>query len=153
MAKKIGNVVYVHVSAIDTLHKTLQTRIHRAKAVLPAGWFFNVVKVSTNSNEVSFIYSAGFDALDEPPICSSVKVTEGVCSRVRYESKDNPTIYHGKHLFVKPDYVGFDVKAAQRRYLAWKNSGVSAVAEISKIGRLRYWNDIAIPALRSAGVF
>jgi len=58
-------------------------------------------------------------------------------------SRDNPQIFHDKHLFVNEDYPGFDVKQAQKRSKVWN----SLKPDKNRIGRLKYWKELIIPLI------
>lgn len=148
MAKKIGDKVYVHVSALDTLSAAQQEIVKEAWTKLPneQEMFFNIVKVDEKHRCVTFLWSPRFDDEDEPVLVYSCKVDSEGKATIRYESEVNPSIYHGKHFFVKEDYTGFDVAAAKKRYEAWKNSGIPEICG-SKIGKFKYWHEIVLPKL------
>ena len=98
------------------------------------------MKIAAKEKAVSFIWCPKFNKEAEPRLAHSLKVKDGVVGKIREESKTNPSIYHGKHLFVKPDYKGFDVEEAEKRWRSWSDKLTSE--EKSKIGRLQYWQQI-----------
>jgi hypothetical protein len=158
--KKVADRVYVHISALDTLPQELQEKVHKAAARLPNDYHdkickYNMLKVSTKENSVSFIWCPRFDLDDEPAIAYSLLVVEGKEVRQRdmkYYHVHNPPIYHGKHLFVGEDYTGFDVSMARERYLAWSRVNSPLLNRVL-IGRQKYWQEIALPELKRLGCF
>lgn len=148
MPKIIGDKVYVHISAVPSLDGILRERIAEAVVAVPAErQHFNIVRVSKKANDVSVMYAPYFDTEDEPRLEWSLHIVAGQCSSVKPQSQINPAIYHGKHLFVNKDYAGFDVAAAAKRYDTWKNANVPEANDITRIGRLRYWQDIVLPLI------
>ena len=148
MAKRIGDKVYAHVSALDTLSAAQQDLVKEAWTKLPheQEMFFNIVKVDEKQRSVTFLWAPRFDDEDEPILVYSCKIDASGNATIRYESETNPSIYHGKHFFVKEDYSGFNVAAAKQRYEAWKNSGIPEICG-SKIGKFRYWHEVVLPKL------
>jgi hypothetical protein len=51
--------------------------------------------------------------------------------------QSNPFIIHGKHLFVAPDYKGFNWAAAKARFEHYQGLGLDK----SRMGRLKWWQD------------
>jgi hypothetical protein len=111
VGKKVGDFIYIHKSALKALTEYKQDFVKEAEKALPEGFTYEVLKIGTES--VSFISAPNFDTEDEPALSASVKVANGEASTIKKESATNPTIYHGKHFFVLPDYKGFDVEAAE----------------------------------------
>lgn len=156
IGKTVAGKLYVHKSALSLVDAVLQGIVEVASWSLPEGFEFDVIRgvywnefgVAKASywndrpmwhSDVSFISAPGFDTENEPIIVSSVKVKDGVATKIRFESKTNPPIYHGKHLFVAPDYKGFDVEAARKRCADW-NKYIEK-GDKNKIGRLLYWQE------------
>ena len=140
IGKRVNGCLYLHTSALSTLPRNSQTMVKEASSKLPVNYRYNVVKITEKENAVSFIWCPRFNKEAEPRLAHSLKVKDGVVGKIREESKTNPSIYHGKHLFVMPDYKGFDVEEAEKRYKSW--SGRLTSTELSKIGRLQYWEEI-----------
>lgn len=151
MPKVVGDKVYIHVSAIGALSKELQERVAKAMVAVPINSrHFNIVRVSKKVDDVAVMYAPYFDVEDEPRLDWSIRIVDGKCGDKKYQSKTNPAIYHGKHLFVDKHYTGFDVAAAAKRYDTWKNANVPEANDISRIGRLRYWTEIVLPLINFA---
>ena len=132
IGKKVGNYLYVHVSAIDTL--TLEQR-NFIKMNVPV--IFNIVKLNLKLTDVSFIYSPDWDISPEPFIEHSIKYN-GNFSKVKFESIENPPIYHGKGFMVKDDYRGFDKQESINKYKSWQSLNLNK----NLIGRKKYWENL-----------
>jgi|LSQX01.2.fsa_nt_gb hypothetical protein len=131
VGKKIGGAVYVH----RQYEGVLGQRVLEAKAHLPEGFEYTVVKLSERTGIVSFIVSRDFDTNPEPTVCDSISVTPDgtICRRMQ---RPDPWIYHHKWLFVADDYRGFDVEESKRRSLAWMSL---EDVDRHRIGRRSYW--------------
>ena len=134
IGKKVGNYLYVHVSAIDILTLEQRNFINIDVPII-----FNIVKLNLKLTDVSFIYSPNWDISPEPYIQYSIKYN-GVFSKVRLESTENPSIYHGKGFMVKDDYKGFNKQESINRYNSWQNLNLNK----NLIGRKKYWESLSL---------
>lgn len=140
--KKILEKVWLHKSALKQLsseHRAYVKKIIRNNPI-----DFDVVRFDIATNNVTLIKVEDWNNQYEPVLVYSVTIkSDGTVSK-RNESKDNPTIYHQKELFVNEDYRGFDVKEAYERTKVWKALKLPS----SKIGRYKYWSE----ELEKAGI-
>ncbi|TWT50973.1 hypothetical protein Pla22_37160 [Rubripirellula amarantea] len=139
VGKDIGGAVYMHRSYMDLLPGV----VAECFKLIEHKMQFSVVKYAEKTETVSFIESSDFDLVDEPTVGEFATVTFGGKVKRRKRLSD-PYIYHHKWLFVKDDYVGFDVEESKQRSLAWL-----ALDGIDKkrIGRLSYWQEHVLPRL------
>ena len=138
MPKRIGSVVWVHKSSQDELPQDLLKRA-KSKVTDP----FDVIKYDKASGDFTFIRSKDFNTAPEPTVGDAVLVRKDGSTKVM-KQKSDPQIYHHKHLFVKPDYKGFDVEASKRRSERIEKLGVDK----SRIGTLSYWKENVLPKLK-----
>ena len=136
VGKKVGNYLYIHISALDTLTEEQQLYIISVILKLPTEVFFNVIKLNLKLTDVSFIYSPDFDTSSEPYIENSIKYN-GKFSKIRKESIENPSVYHGKGLMVKDDYKKFSKQESIDRYNSWQHLNLDK----KRIGRKKYWEE------------
>ncbi|MBE0550498.1 MAG: DNA phosphorothioation-associated putative methyltransferase [Rubrivivax sp.] len=109
VGKRIGDELYVHVSAVDGLTDLRQrTVIREAIALLPppVASLVNVVKLNTRSNRVSLLEYTAFDEDAFPALANSwtgSNASAGFTQRSYAESL-NPPILHRKELLVHEDH-------------------------------------------------
>lgn len=141
VGKDIGGKVYVHRAYEDVFGPDVAA----AKARLPEGADYHVVRYEPKTGSVAFIESPDFDTAHEPTVTGSTVVNrDGTVSRSKMPS--DPQIYHHKWLWVKDDYPGFDVAESKRRTELWK--GLSDVNP-SKIGYKSYWEQNVVPRIEA----
>ena len=140
VGKRIGGTVYVHRSFEDLLGDSMS----EAKALLPQGFEYTVVKLNETNGNYSFIHCPDFDASPEPATGHSVVVKTDGNVQLR-PALSNRFIYHHKWLFVDDDYQGFDVEESKARSAEWM-----ALPDVDKslIGRASYWNKEVVSRLR-----
>lgn len=131
VGKMIGGSLYVYRTYEDVIPSEILTY---AKSLCNQS--YDVVKYTPKTKSVSFISCKSFDITPEPIIESSFLVKNNEVVKKIVMSKSDPWIYHHKWLFVKDDYIGFDVEASKQRSLQWMSlSGI----DYSRIGKLSYW--------------
>jgi len=140
---------YVHVDYIgrSKLTPEQQDAAHRALENAPPDYPWTIVKVKGQGENVSLMYSPDFDSAPEPTIRASVRFdAAGNPGKVTTYGEENPTIYHGKHLFVGPDYRGPEwYTQAEKRFSQWQSEGYPRRADMKsrEIGRKKSWETIA----------
>ncbi|WP_345685943.1 DNA phosphorothioation-associated putative methyltransferase [Novipirellula caenicola] len=139
VGKRIGGAVYVHRQYEDVLREAVAT----AKATLPSGFSYTVIKHNELNGNVSFIHCPDFDTADEPST-GDYAVVRSDGSIKLHRALADPYIYHHKWLFVAEDYQGFDVAQSQKRSAAWMSLDN---VDKSLIGRASYWNKEVVPRL------
>jgi hypothetical protein len=141
LGKDIGGAVYLHFSYEEKLGSVLAA----AKAKLPDGFQYHVVKYNYRTEAVSFIQCPNFDTAPEPTVGDIVTVDAKGHVRWRRQPRD-PEVYHHKWLFVAEDYPGFDVELSRQRSIAWMRlDGVDR----PRIGRKSYWEQQVVPRLEN----
>lgn len=147
VGKEIGGAVYIHRSYANVLPQGIY---QKALALIPKNFDFVVIKYTIKTNAFTFIQSPNFDTEDEPTIGDMIlcipdkKSIVGFKTRVIWQNKYNPLIYHHKWLFVRDDYKGFDVKQSKNRSLSW-----ISLQDVNRslIGRKLYWETYVIPQI------
>jgi len=136
VGKEIGGDVYAHRQYEDQFPS-----VQEAKAQLPAGTDYQVVKYNARTGAFSFIKSSDFDTADEPSNQGGVRVTQdGDISR----SGDAGWIYHHKWMMVADDYQGFDVEESKARSQVWTSLHD---VDRSRIGQRKFWDSTVVPRL------
>lgn len=119
------------------LHRSLEGEIpgiERAKALIPEGWDYTVVKHNRRTGTLSFIRCPKFDTAAEPDVGDAWGVRDdGTLFFVKAPS--DPWVYHGKHWMVGEDYPGFDVEAARKRWESWQKYPWDRC----RIGKRSFW--------------
>jgi hypothetical protein len=142
IGKKIGNQIWIHKNYISELMSLDLFEKFRSK--IPDNFNYVVLRWDEKKQELAFIESADFNTSNEPLVGDSLRVlfrqNEYVLSKRTTQQKD-PLIYHHKWLFVKDDYIGFNVEESKLRSIEWKNFlGVNSQVT-SRIGRLSFWDN------------
>ena len=114
-----------------------------ARALLPRGFEYTVVKHNETNGNYSFIHCPDFDTSPEPATGNYAVVKTDGNVQLRPALAD-PFIYHHKWLFVDDAYQGFDVEESKSRSSEWM-----ALPDVDKslIGRASYWNKEVVPRL------
>jgi len=106
IGKHLPGAVYVHVSALAALERSLQEYENLARQHLKKLEGATLVKFSTDQPKVSYLSYPDFDTDAHPALQWSVQVdlaTSQVSVR-NYNSADNPPVLHRKETFVTSDY-------------------------------------------------
>ncbi len=141
--KLIGGCLYLHRDHEGRLDGEA---LARAKASLPEGFAYDVVKFDAKEGAFSFIASPDFCEADEPLVGDAWRVSrEGKATLTR--GKADPQIYHHKWNFVEASTSRFDPLESMIRSLEWfALEGLDK----SRIGTRSYWEREALPRLGSA---
>ena len=142
VGKRIGGAVYVH----RKYESVLGEPVENAKARLPSGFVYTVIKQNETNGNFSFIDCPDFDTANEPST-GDYAVVKSDGSVKLHNGLADPYIYHHKWLFVAEDYDGFDVSASVQRSVAWMSL---PNVDKSLIGRASYWNEQVVPRLQTS---
>jgi len=136
IGKSTADALYVH-KAYE--HVFPADALARAKARLPKGFDYVIVKRNKKTGEFSFIESLDWDTAHEPSVGTAIKVSIDGSIKIT-KAKEDPQIYHHKWEFVGPDYPGFDYEASKRRSATWKAlPGARDKKHLTRIGTRSYW--------------
>jgi DNA phosphorothioation-associated putative methyltransferase len=116
VGKRLPTDVYLHRSAEETLPALLRVLIFAALQVVGEVGY-NVVKLSIDGRNVSFLNYKDFDDVAHPELLHSVRVHLPSASyTIRdYSSSENPPILHRKDSFVDPLHPGYGAFAELTR--------------------------------------
>lgn len=139
VGKTIGGCIYLHRQYTSRLGPEGMRIVEAASKILKEEdehfanrW--NIIKLDTNDQAVTFIESQDFDEADEPQVHWYIKIKDN------YASHRNTTlgtcVYHHKWLFVDDDYQGFDVEKSFERS---KKIVKIANLDTRRIGQKEYW--------------
>ncbi|XGV96552.1 MAG: DNA phosphorothioation-associated putative methyltransferase [Leptolyngbya sp. BL-A-14] len=104
--KRLPGALYVHISALPDLERSLQDYENLARQHLKKLEGATLVKFSTDQPRVSYLSYPDFDTDAHPALQWSVQV-DLATSRVgvrNYNDTDNPPVLHRKETFVTSDY-------------------------------------------------
>lgn len=138
VGKRIGSLVWFHINYLALVVGESEARTIRAAAkdFAPEA---NIVRLDIKSRSAQLIHCPDFDVTHEPALAYTYDIDKGRLTQYR----NNPFIFHQKHLMVMPDYQGFDYQRSIERTMQWKQC-VSSENEYKgfylKIGRENYWN-------------
>ena len=142
--KKVGAHCYYHRSCIDEIYCD-----SLIKAIFFCGDDFDYVKVNLIQESYTFVWCEGWDALPEPIVRRAVRMHFGLSLKGKIEERkynsDNPPIIHGKHLFVRPDYKGFNMQEAKKR---WDSYQGKPWLDKKRMGQYKWWQENAIPRFK-----
>jgi hypothetical protein len=130
--KKVGSCLYAHRLNLGGLPAS-----GLAAAQARIGDFdYDYVRHDTGSGSLTFVKCEGWDSLPEPVCRDGLRVgADGSVRPVPFSAR-NSQIIHGKHLFVRADYAGFDVDEAKRR---WDSYQGRPWLDKARMGRLGWW--------------
>lgn len=135
--KKVGSYLYIHKSALPEIDYKTQLLIKKTSRYLPETFEYEVLKISKQTQSVSFIQSPDWNESDEPMVGDSIKITPAGETTYRKGRKENPQIYHHKWMMVDDHYKGFDVERSKARSKMWQSTKIKY--DKKKIGNLNYW--------------
>ncbi|MDB9527863.1 DNA phosphorothioation-associated putative methyltransferase [Oscillatoria sp. CS-180] len=110
VGKLLPDALYVHVSALGTLHSELQILEQQARTATPQAQNATLVKFSFNKPQIVYLFYPDFDADAHPALQSSIQVNLKTLEAGErdYSTTDNPPVLHRKETFVTPDYPYYD---------------------------------------------
>ena len=147
--KHVGSNIYCHWT--DTADHLPMMDFEMACEVVdldvgfknPSTWDY--VKWNKRDKTFTFTWCDDFDGKNEPVVVRQILVDPAERTfKDLVVSKDNPPIIHGKHLFVRDDYAGFDVDEARRR---WNSYQGADWLDKSRMGFLKWWRENAYPRI------
>lgn len=142
VGKKMGNQVWFHKDYVNNFLDLEEYILF--KKLIPSEFDFTVLRWNEKEMELAFIECTDFDEANEPIVGKALRVkrTEKSHELLNITNQQkNALIYHHKWLFVKDDYVGFNVEESKQRSIDWKTKlGINKTLS-SKIGRLNFWNE------------
>ena len=138
--KKVGSCIYCHWT--NTVYLS-SVAFHDALDILEWSNTWDYVKWDTKTDTFTFTWCDDFNGKNEPVVRRQFRV-DGCVGNALPVSKTNPPIIHGKHLFVREDYAGFDVDEARAR---WNSYQGADWLDKSRMGFLKWWTENAIPRI------
>jgi len=136
VGKLLPTSLYVHRSGVDLMPDLLGVYFAEARALLPKGENWNLIKLRLDRPAVSFLTYPNFDEDPHPPLTRSVRVdlrTEKFVVR-DYSKSENPPILHRKELFVPAGYPNREIFAALT-----KAEEAEGLLGGSRIGTQKQW--------------
>lgn len=134
VGKFIGGSIYIHKSVEDVLP---QDKLKEAKSILPVGFNYDVVKYNEIKSWFTFIKSEDWDTSPEPIVGDALLIKDDATKFIK--QKNPPQIYHHKWLFVRDDYLGFNVEDSKNRSRQWLSI---PNIDFSRIGNKKFWNEL-----------
>lgn len=121
IGKRIGNNLYIHRSAFDTLTDEEVNLVLDKKKYISQDFRYEIIRINLKEQLVAFIQSEDWDIASEPMVGDSWSVD---CNNKVKLKRACGQIYHHKWLFVKNDYEGFDVEESKKWSERWLNSEI-----------------------------
>jgi hypothetical protein len=147
--KRVGQYLYIHISATGSLPKDIQDNILHYSKILKERYnfeYYDVIKIGIKTPTISFIQTIGWDTLPEPFITKVYKVTSNGAISFHDYTKQN-IIYHHKWMFVNSDYKGFNIEESKQRSEYWeRHPEILKMRQKdstfkSKIGNYWFWKE------------
>ncbi|WP_170427223.1 hypothetical protein [Ruegeria arenilitoris] len=137
--KRVGGTIYLHASALQELEPKLLLVFEKAKAAVPEGFAWSVVKMDLRSpNRVSFLNYEDFDKAVFPALRSSCTIDANTgLSSVRKYSTENPPILHRKELLLASD----DPKRIAFSVVTKRLEELGLFKNMHKMGHRRAWEE------------
>lgn len=133
-----GNLL-VHRKYCHTLPPNARNFVEKALSSLSKEFKWNIVKVTSRSNTVTFSFYPDFDTDPHPSLKQSAKVDlrNGKVS-IRTYSSHNPFILHRKETFVESDYPNYELFRGLTK--EEEKAGLYDKRHLNRIGRRDFWN-------------
>jgi DNA phosphorothioation-associated putative methyltransferase len=140
IGKRLPDAIYLHRSAQQSIPPELRTILGDAEACLKTTADWNVLKLYTRKNQVSFLKYINFfeDAFPILETAISLDLESEKTTIRSYRESVNPPILHKKELLILRDHPQFNVFAE----ITLKAELMGLYATKSPIGFLRHWNTI-----------
>lgn len=140
IGKRLGEHLYLHVSAVPSLEVPWQTRITQAAEIagLSPEVHFHVVKLHQDGEQLSLLdYSSFFDE-PFPALTRSWKISLARKSIVfrTYEESRNPPILHRKELLIPAD----DPRRQAFASITESAEAIGLFADTNRIGFREHWH-------------
>lgn len=110
VGKVLPDAVYLHVSALAASHPVLRLYDGCARVLVGEVPGANVVKLSREHRQVSYLSYPGFDKVAHPPLTESLRIDLQTFSMKHrdYTASPNPPILHRKETLVSSTYPGYE---------------------------------------------
>ena len=142
IGKHLPNALYVHTDALSDLDPILRDYEAQAQKLVDNLDRATIVKFSTESPKVSYLYYPDFDRDPHPQLHQSIIVdlaTEQVSLR-QYHNSHNPPILHRKETFVGTDYPLYQTFAE----LTQQEVALGLLDNSRHIGTLQEWTRLLL---------
>ena len=142
IGKHLPNALYVHTDALSDLDPILRDYEAQAQKLVDNLDRATIVKFSTESPKVSYLYYPDFDRDPHPQLHQSIIVdlaTEQVSVR-QYHNSHNPPILHRKETFVSTDYPLYQTFAE----LTQQEVALGLLDNSRHIGTLQEWTRLLL---------
>lgn len=142
IGKHLPNALYVHTNALPELDPILKDYEAQAQKLVDNLDRATIVKFSTESPKVSYLYYPDFDRDPHPQLHQSIIVdlaTEQVSVR-QYHNSHNPPILHRKETFVGTDYPLYQIFAELTR----QEVALGLLDNSRHIGTLQEWTRLLL---------
>ncbi len=105
IGRKLGNMHYIHRSAIDYLPPEETEALILASSIVNASIDWNLVKISKKLDTVSFLLYDNFDDVLFPVLLKAtvVNIVLHSLKTIDYRKRKNPPVLHRKELMLAPD--------------------------------------------------
>lgn len=134
VGKDIGGSIYVHKQYADEIIPIddLEYATNVLHDVYP-DFKYNCIRWDYKTNKISFQESPNFDTAREPVVGDYVTVDPNTG---KVQTGHSDYIWHHKWLFIKNDYLGFDVAESWN----WSKKWLSVLTEPSDGNGINRWN-------------
>lgn len=138
--KKVGTCIYIHKSATNQLTEKYYHLYELIEKFKPEKFSYEIIKVNTKTNVISFIESHNWNDSHEPDVGDSLVINTMLGTEKIIKSKNQ--VYHHKWMFVNGDYKGFDVEKSKERSSCW-TSVIPNTKDIKyRIGYKKFWHEL-----------
>ena len=140
--KRIGDSLYLHVSALDVLAPAVREFLARAESLagVSAGSHYNLVRLEERAERVSLLHYPGF--FDDPfPALRErwlVNLANGEVDYRTYADSLNPPILHRKELMLRHD----DERREAFSTLTREAEEIGLFEDVRRIGYQRQWEQL-----------
>lgn len=110
IGKKLPNSLWIHISALQSLHPLLRLYEGCASRTLGRLEEANIIKFHTKAPKISYLYYPHFDKEPHPILYREMQIDlrDLRVSYREYDLEDDPPILHQKEQLVTPDYPYYE---------------------------------------------
>jgi DNA phosphorothioation-associated putative methyltransferase len=117
IGKRLPGALYIHHTALSSLHPDLQQYEQQARSHLHPDLPYTLIKISLTTPSISYLHYPDFDTDPHPALHTSTQIhlpTQTLTQRT-YTTSDNPPILHRKETFITPQHPHYQTFAQLTR--------------------------------------
>lgn len=140
IGKHLPQNLYVHISTLDFLDKSIQEYELKARKTINNISTFTLIKFSLSEPKISYLFYPEFLTNPHPPLAKSIVVNlkDLTTKNIEYSQSNNPPILHRKETFLTPNHPNYQKFA----YLTHLEEKLGLLDNPRYIGTQKQWKQL-----------